>query len=113
MSAQEVPAEPRPPEGVTLREVSDRRALRRIEAMEQAIWHEDESRLADRLEAERAVAPDELVVVTAEAGRRVVCAGWVPQKAQFPAPAVGTPSSARCGTSHSLRPSASIDECGR
>jgi GNAT superfamily N-acetyltransferase len=73
----EVAAEPRPPEGVTLREVSDRRDLRRIEAMEQAIWHEDESRLADRLEAERAVAPDELVVVTAEAGRRVVCAGWV------------------------------------
>jgi hypothetical protein len=73
----DVAAEPRPPEGVSLREVGDRRDLERIEALESAIWREDGGRLADRLEAELGHAPDELAIVIAEADRAVVCAGWV------------------------------------
>jgi len=69
--------EPRLPEGVSLREVSDRSDLDRIELLEQAIWQDDRSWLADSLEAERTVDPDALTIVVAEADDVVVCAGWV------------------------------------
>jgi GNAT superfamily N-acetyltransferase len=72
-----VAEEPHPPEGVTLREVSDRSDLDRIEAMENTIWHEDDGTVADRLEAEHAVDPDALAIVVAEAAGTVVCAAWV------------------------------------
>jgi GNAT superfamily N-acetyltransferase len=74
----EVTAEPRPlPEGVRLREVSDRVDLDRIRALEQAIWQDDRGWLVDSLEAERAVDPDALTIVVAEAGDTAMCAGWV------------------------------------
>ena len=57
-SVTDVAGEPRLPDGVSLREVSDRRDLERIEAMEEAIWQDDHSWLADSLEAERAADPD-------------------------------------------------------
>jgi ribosomal protein S18 acetylase RimI-like enzyme len=75
--AVEVAGDPRLPEGVSLREVADRADFDRIAMMEQAIWQDDRSWLADNLEAERAVDPASLTVVVAEAGDEVVCAGWV------------------------------------
>jgi hypothetical protein len=71
-----VAGEPRLPEGVSLREVSDRTDLDRIAELEQAIWQEDHRWLADSLEAERAVDPDALTIVVADADDAVVCAGW-------------------------------------
>ena len=72
-----VAAEPCLPEGVRLREVSDRADLDRIEVLEEAIWRDNRGWLADSLEAERTVDPDALTIVIAEAGDAPVCAGWV------------------------------------
>jgi GNAT superfamily N-acetyltransferase len=69
--------EPRPPDGVALREVTDRVDLERIGALSQAIWDGDHGWVADMLEAERAADPDSLAIVVAEAGGASVCAGWV------------------------------------
>jgi GNAT superfamily N-acetyltransferase len=69
--------EPRLPDGVQLREVSERADLGRIAAMEEAIWNDGRSWLADSLEAEHAVDPSALTIVVAEAGTEVVCAAWV------------------------------------
>jgi GNAT superfamily N-acetyltransferase len=60
-----------------LREVSARADLDRIAAMEEAIWGDGRSRLADSLEAEHAVDPKALTIVVVEAGADVVCAAWV------------------------------------
>ncbi len=68
---------PRLPEGVSLCEVIDRTDFDRIAAMEQAIWQEEHSWLAESLEAERAVDPDALTVVVVEAPPAIVCAAWV------------------------------------
>lgn len=73
----DVAGEPRPPAGVSLREVSERRDLERIEAMQYMIWHQGGTRLADRLAEERAVDPEAVTIVAAEADGAVVCAGWV------------------------------------
>ena len=73
----DVAAKPRLPEGVRLRQVSDRVDLDRIGALEQAIWQDDRGWLVDSLEAERAVDPDALAIVVAEAGESTICAGWV------------------------------------
>jgi GNAT superfamily N-acetyltransferase len=73
----DVAGEPRLPEGVRLREVSDRVDLDRIAVLEQAIWHDDRGWLVDSLEAERSVDPDALTIVLADAGHSTVCAGWV------------------------------------
>ncbi len=73
----EIAAEPLLPEGVSLREVDERRDFERIAAMEEAIDGDDHSWLAASLEAERALDPDALDVFVAEAGETVVCAGWL------------------------------------
>jgi len=73
----EVAGAPVPPDGVSLREVSERGDLERIAALERAVWGEAHSSLPDALEAERAADPDALAIVVAEAGAEVVCAGWV------------------------------------
>ena len=66
------------PDGVTVREVSDRADLDRIGAMEEAIWHDDRvGWLADSLEAEHVADPGAMTIVVAEAGGEIVCAGWV------------------------------------
>ena len=57
--------------------MSDRADLDRIATMEEAIWGDDRRWLADSLEAERAVDPDALTIVVAEAADTVVCAAWV------------------------------------
>ena len=72
-----VAAEPRLPDGVQLREVSDRADFDRIAAMEAAIWGDDRTWLADSLEGEHAVDPRALTIVVAESGGETLCAGWV------------------------------------
>lgn len=78
-SVNEVAGRPLLPEGVTLREVTDRSDLDRIAAFEQTAWadREDHSWIADMLEAEHAADPEGLSIVVAEAGGEIVCAGWV------------------------------------
>ena len=72
-----IAAAPRVPEGVTLAEVTAREDFDRIAAMEETIWGDRRAWLADMLESERAVDPDALAVVVAEAADAIVCAGWI------------------------------------
>ena len=72
-----IAATPRVPGGVRLHEVTERADFDRIAAMEEAIWHDNRGWLADSLEAERAVDPNAITIVVAEAGTEVVCAAWV------------------------------------
>jgi GNAT superfamily N-acetyltransferase len=78
-SVDEVAGRPLLPEGVSLREVTDRNDLDRIAAFEQTAWgdEEDQSWIAEMLEAEHAADPQGLSIVVAEAGGEIVCAGWV------------------------------------
>lgn len=66
------------PDGVTLREVSERVDLERIGVMEAGI-HADgrDAWLAESLDAEIAADPGSMSIVVAEAGAEMVCAGWV------------------------------------
>ncbi len=67
-----------PPDGVTLREVSERSDLERIGALEEAIWHDGRvGQLPDALEEELAVDPDAMAIVVAESDGETLCAGWV------------------------------------
>ena len=72
-----VAGKPQLPDGVHLREVSTRADLDRIAAMEEAVWGDGRSWLADSLEAEHAVDPNALTIVVADAGDDAVCAAWV------------------------------------
>jgi GNAT superfamily N-acetyltransferase len=72
-----IATEPREPDSVRLREVTERADFDRIAAMEEAIWSDNRGWLADSLEAERAVDPDAITIVVAKAGTEVVCAAWV------------------------------------
>jgi GNAT superfamily N-acetyltransferase len=67
------------PEGVSLREVTDRDDLDRIAAFERDAWEDadDQSWIADMLEAERTTDPNGISIVVAEAAGAIVCAGWV------------------------------------
>jgi GNAT superfamily N-acetyltransferase len=78
-SVDDVAGQPLLPEGVSLREVTDRNDLDRIAAFEQDAWGDGEDRgwLAESLEAERTADPRGLRIVVAEAGGLIVCAGWV------------------------------------
>lgn len=73
----EIAARPVLPEGLSLREVVDRADLDRIAALEEAIWGAGHGRLAESLEAERAIDPEALRIVVVEAGSEIVCAAWV------------------------------------
>ncbi|MCZ4123845.1 GNAT family N-acetyltransferase [Streptomyces sp. H39-S7] len=75
--AAELAAEPAPPQGVTLREVTSRADLERIQAMEEAVWGFDHTWLPDALERELNGEGDPAVVVVAEAGDEVVSAAWM------------------------------------
>jgi hypothetical protein len=70
-------AEPVLPDGVVLRQVTAEADIRRIAALESAVWDSDRSWTGDHLIREIAGAPDDIVVLTAEAGPQVVAAGWV------------------------------------
>jgi GNAT superfamily N-acetyltransferase len=73
---EDIAAEPSPPEGVTIREITERPDFRRIGRMEEAVWGDDHGWLDD-LAAEREVDPEGLRVFVAEAGDLVVSAGWI------------------------------------
>ena len=75
----EVAGRPLLPEGVSLREVTDRTDLDRIAAFEQAAWGDgdDHSWIAENLDTERTADPQGLSIVVAEADGAIVCAGWV------------------------------------
>ncbi|PZG19273.1 GNAT family N-acetyltransferase [Spongiactinospora gelatinilytica] len=66
-----------PPDGVTLRRVTADADMHRIAAMESTVWGQDWSRLGDDLIARVAAAPDQIVVMVAEADGEVVCAAWL------------------------------------
>jgi GNAT superfamily N-acetyltransferase len=76
-SVADVAVPPRLPEGVSLRDVTSRTDLDRIEALEVSIWGDDDGGLAESLQRERDADPDGIAIVVAEAGEAVVCAGWV------------------------------------
>jgi GNAT superfamily N-acetyltransferase len=75
----DIAAEPLLPEGVTLREVTERSDFERIAEMETRVWGDDgqDSWLPDMLASERAADPESLTVVVAEAAETVVCAAWI------------------------------------
>ncbi|WP_443063640.1 GNAT family N-acetyltransferase [Streptomyces sp. NBC_00663] len=66
-----------PPDGVTLRRVTADADMRRIAAMESAVWGQDRGWLADDLIGRVAAAPDEIAVYVAEADGEVVAAAWL------------------------------------
>jgi len=68
---------PEPPDGVVLREVTERHDLERVARMEEAVWGLGHGWLADMIENERAVDPESVSVVVAEASEEVVCAAWI------------------------------------
>ncbi|MBE8472583.1 GNAT family N-acetyltransferase [Streptomyces sp. 3R004] len=69
--------EPVLPDGVTLRRVTADADMRRIAAMESAVWGQDWGWLADDLIGRVAAAPDEIAVYVAEADGEVVSAAWL------------------------------------
>ncbi len=71
-----IAGEPDLPAGVAIREAGDA-DLARIAALEERIWDEDYSWLAEMLAAQRALDADSQTVYVAEAGADVVCAAWV------------------------------------
>jgi hypothetical protein len=73
----DVAVEPVLPHGVVLRQVTADADMRRISAMESKVWDEDQSRTDDHLIRELAATPDDLIVLTAEAGPQVIAAGWL------------------------------------
>jgi GNAT superfamily N-acetyltransferase len=73
----DIAAEPRVPEGVSLREVTARTDFERIAAMESSVWEDEHCWLPDMLESERDGDPDSVTIVVAETGDMVVCAAWI------------------------------------
>jgi GNAT superfamily N-acetyltransferase len=71
-------ADPPLPDGVRLREVTERADLDRIAAMESAVWDSERSFLATALEQELAADPTGTTVVLAETSAgECVSAGWI------------------------------------
>jgi GNAT superfamily N-acetyltransferase len=66
------------PDGITIRQVTDRADLERIAAMESSVWGEDWSWLADDLEGRLQVG--DVVILVAEADGTVVSAAWLVTK---------------------------------
>jgi GNAT superfamily N-acetyltransferase len=75
--AASITGEPELPEGVALREVSERADLDRIARFEETIWGDDRGWLADMLEGEQTADPESLAIAVAETAKGIVCAGWV------------------------------------
>lgn len=72
-----IAAEPVLPGGVVLRQVTTDADMRRIGAMESQVWQTDRDWAGERLIREVAAAPDDYLVMTAEAAGQVVAAGWI------------------------------------
>ena len=75
--AASITGDPELPEGVALREVSERADLDRIARFEETIWGDDRGWLADMLEGEQTADPESLAIAVAETADGIVCAGWV------------------------------------
>jgi GNAT superfamily N-acetyltransferase len=73
----DIAAEPVLPAGVVLRQVTADADMHRIGAMSSEVWHTDRDWAAGRLIREVASAPDDYIVLVAEAAGRVVSAGWL------------------------------------
>jgi len=73
----ELATDPALPHGVVLRWVTADADMRRIAAMQSAVWGQDWSWLGEHLIAQIAAAPDDIAVVAAEAGGDVVAAAWL------------------------------------
>ncbi len=73
----DVAAEPRLPEGVRLRAVRELADLQRIAEMEAVVWGGDHTWRVTHLQGSIDAAPDDIVVLVAEAGGEVVSAGWL------------------------------------
>ncbi|BBC33034.1 hypothetical protein SGFS_043280 [Streptomyces graminofaciens] len=65
------------PDGVTVRQVTAETDMRRIAALESAVWEQDLHWLADDLIGRIAAAPDGIAVFVAEADGEVVSAAWI------------------------------------
>jgi GNAT superfamily N-acetyltransferase len=72
----ELATTPVPPEGVTLREVTERADLERIQTMEEAVWGVPHDWLPDAL-TRASTDDDPATVVVAEADDQVVSASWI------------------------------------
>jgi GNAT superfamily N-acetyltransferase len=73
----ELAADPAPPDGVVLRWVTADADMRRIAAMESAVWGQDWSWLGENLIGRIAAAPDDVAVLAAEADGDIVSAAWL------------------------------------
>ena len=71
------PAVTSPPPGVALRWVTADADMRRIAAMESAVWGQDWAWLGENLIGRIAAAPADIAVLAAEAGGEVVSAAWL------------------------------------
>lgn len=71
-----LPHEPVVPDGVAIREVTERGGMARIGELEEAVWEEEHGWLDD-LWAEHLADPEGLRIFVAEAGDVTVSAGWV------------------------------------
>jgi GNAT superfamily N-acetyltransferase len=65
------------PDGVVLRWVTEDVDMRRIGALESAVWGQDWDWLGEDLIGRLAAAPDEIAVLAAEAAGEVVSAAWL------------------------------------
>jgi len=72
----ELATAPALPHGVVLRWVTADADMRRIAAMQSAVWGQDWSWLGEHLIGQIAAAGDDIAVVAAEAGGEVVSAAW-------------------------------------
>jgi hypothetical protein len=75
--AEQMAVEPVLPDGVTLRQVHEPGDFARIAAMESEVWGDDFSWVTQDLQARVQAAPDEIVVLVAEADGRVISAAWL------------------------------------
>ncbi len=73
----ELATSPALPDDVVLRWVTADADMRRIAAMESAVWGKDWSWLGENLIGLVAAAPDDIAVLAAEAGGEVVSAAWL------------------------------------
>jgi GNAT superfamily N-acetyltransferase len=74
--AQKLATEPTLPSGVRLRQVVEAAGLSNVAAMESTVWDADLRWMAKDLATRIASAPDDVVVLVAEADGEVVSAGW-------------------------------------
>jgi GNAT superfamily N-acetyltransferase len=76
-AVDEIAAEPQLPDGVAVREVTERADFERIAELEKQVWGEEDSWLPDMLESERTMDPESITILVAEADGTVVCAAWM------------------------------------